>query len=91
MPFRLELECGSRLGLVLGLGTTRELYPRKIAPWLGLVLGVGSNFLRGQLSWNRYFVIVKNSFGTCSCSGSAVDSCSGSWCSGSYSGSAVAV
>ena len=30
----------SRLGLVLGLGTTRQLPRRKIDPWLGLGLGL---------------------------------------------------
>ena len=38
---RLVLGLGSRLGLVLGLGATRQLPPRKIAPWLGLGLALG--------------------------------------------------
>ena len=59
MPFRLQLECGSRLGLVLGLGATRELYPRKIAPWLGLVLGVGGNFLRGNCPGTVILLLLK--------------------------------
>ena len=38
---RLVLGLGSRLGLVLGLGATRQLPPRKIAPLLGLGLALG--------------------------------------------------
>ena len=33
-----------KLGLVLGLGVTRQLPPRKIASRLGLVLGWGEGF-----------------------------------------------
>ena len=54
---RLGLRFGSKSGLVLGLGATRQLSPRKIAPprlglgfGLGLVLGLGGNFSWGQLS-----------------------------------------
>ena len=44
----------SRSGLVLGLGATRQLPPRKVAPpvmvrvWLGVSFGVGGNFPLGQ-------------------------------------------
>ena len=44
----------SRSGLVLGLGATRQLPPRKVAPrlglgfGLGLVLGLGAIFLWGN-------------------------------------------
>ena len=48
---RLGLVFESRLGLVLELGATRQLSPKKIAPprsglgfGLGLVLGLGRNF-----------------------------------------------
>ena len=51
---RLGLGFGSRLGLVLGLQGNQTIALRKIAPWLGfglgLVLGDGGNFPRGQLS-----------------------------------------
>ena len=56
-PPLLGLEFGSRSGLVLGLGGNQAIVPpRKIAPWfglgfgLGLVLRLGGNFPRGQLS-----------------------------------------
>ena len=39
-PPRSGLGFRSRLGLVLGLGTTRQLPRRKIDPWLGLGLGL---------------------------------------------------
>ena len=39
-PARSGLGFRSRLGLVLGLGTTRQLPRRKIDPWLGLGLGL---------------------------------------------------
>ena len=51
----LGLGFGSRLGLILGLGTTTQLLPSKIVPWLGLgfglglVLGSAGNFPRRQL------------------------------------------
>ena len=54
----LGLGFWSRLGLVLGLGATRQLLWRKFALWLGsgfglgLVFGVGGNFPCRQLSWN---------------------------------------
>ena len=51
---RLGLGFVSSFGLVLGFGATRQLPLRKIATWLGLelglVLGLGANFPRGQLS-----------------------------------------
>ena len=51
LPVRVGV--GSRLGLVLGLGATRQLPWRNIDPrlglevGLGLVLGLGGNFPRG--------------------------------------------
>ena len=47
---RLGLRFRSRLGLILGLGATRQLPQRKIDPWLGLglVLGLGAIFLGGN-------------------------------------------
>ena len=50
---RLGLGFGSRLGLVLGSGATRQLPPRKIDTrlgfGLGLVLGLGGQFSSGEI------------------------------------------
>ena len=53
---QLGLRFWSRLGLVLGLGATRQLPQKKIVSWLGLgfgfwvSFGIGGNLLWGQLS-----------------------------------------
>ena len=89
MPFRLGLGFGVKVRVSFKVGGNQRIVPEENCPLVSF--GVGNNFPPGQLSQNRYFVIVKNSVETFSCSGSAVGSCSGSWCSRSYSGSAVAV
>ena len=56
LPPRLGLGFLSRSGLVLGLGATRQLPPKKIASRLGLEFGLGlvlelwGNFPRGSCS-----------------------------------------
>ena len=80
---------GQGQGQFQGGWGNQRIVPEENCPLVNF--GVGNNFPPGQLSQNRYFVIIKNSVETFSCSGSAVGSCSGSWCSRSYSGSAVAV
>ena len=52
---RLGVGFGSKLGLVLGLGATRQLPRGKLPPvrdngWVRISFGVGGNFPRGQLS-----------------------------------------
>ena len=59
----LGLEFWSRLELVLGLGGNQTIAPKKSVPWLGLgfwlglVLALEGNFVRGQLSWNRFSLV----------------------------------
>ena len=60
---RLGFGFWSRLGLVLGLGETRQLSPRKIVPqlWLrfglGLFLGLESNFSLGNCPRTPMFLL----------------------------------
>ena len=61
---RLGVGFGSKLGLVLGLGATRQLPRGKLPPRLGLgvelglVLSLQANFPWGQLSLNHSILII---------------------------------